>query len=135
MKAYNFTMLMILFLCLVTSAFTSDDSRKLKFNVTVEGAAEKNILNEGLLTSEFDKMVIEVEKKNYQVYEFIVTLARGPRPVGGAEKILGYDNINLDQFEPMAKTGDRFSVHITKVKNKRNKVIDVKEGYLNIPIY
>lgn len=131
MKSYLFSvcsLLMIVLFSAFTVAFNSDYG----LNIKVEGIASKNILQEGIIPSEFAMMTIESDNPTVKIQQFEIVLARGTRAIFPGSQTVSGNQFDLENLSDAAKAGDRIVIKIKKVSGEEN--IDSKSSFVVIPV-
>jgi light-regulated signal transduction histidine kinase (bacteriophytochrome) len=112
--------------------FASISIADLTFSVKVQGAEQKNVLADGLKSSELAQLTIDSNDENVNVLEFEIIHALGKSPLNSA--IVTQGNIfDLNKLRDQAKAGDRIVINVTKITGYDNK-LSKKNSILRIPI-
>ena len=106
--------LLILLTFTLASSFLAKTHDKPTFQVTIQGIENRNIIEEGIASTEFALMTIETDEKDTEVKEFEVVLARGSNPVEHTVVETG-NSFDLREFADSAKSGDRIVVDIKEI--------------------
>jgi hypothetical protein len=133
MKSFIFASLLATIVIFSTSSFITNLEDETKFSIRIEGI-EKFNSKEGLLVSEFSKMMIEASNKEISIEEFEIILARGSRPVSYPVEVVSGSEFDLTQYSEIAKPGDRFVIELRKVNGIDISKISAEEMLLTIPI-
>ena len=115
MKTNYFICSAALLLLLTMSSFlrTPEES---DITIIVQGAEDKDVIRDGLLPSELTYMTLESSDKTTEVAEFQIFLARGQSPVGFPATLVTGNQVALEKYRPLAKSGDRLVINLRKLK-------------------
>ena len=130
-KLSHLQLLLILFVIVLTSAFTSQEAT---YTVTIQGVENRDILKDGVTGPELTEVTVGGWRKDLKVREFEIILARGQSPVGFPSVTVKGNKYDLEKYRKIAKPGDRILITLKKLADSTGLVVDVRNSTLAIPI-